>query len=61
MMEIVKNPAVWAALSGLMSALGWENADKFFDHIVGFIGAGSALAGMALGGYRSLKDRKKQK
>lgn len=56
--DALKNPAVYAALSGLMGALGWENADKFFDHMVGAIGAFSGLTGVCMGAWRAWQDKK---
>lgn len=52
--EILKNPAVYAAFSGLMSAIGWEIRDSaLIDHLLGGLGALAGIIGIIIAARKS--------
>jgi predicted permease len=48
MNNLFANPVFWAALAGLLAALGWEIPDQLTEHILGAVGAISGIIGIIM-------------
>lgn len=44
-----KNPTLYAALGALLAALGWETGNELAEHILGAVGALSAVVSIVMG------------